>query len=131
MTFVFEWSLDERGKLRTEAASGDEWRPKLCPALQQSRAGDVASESQMIEFARHRPKTELDVAQAFAEGQLRKTHAQKLIVTRKAACFVITVVARDAFLKLVDGPVFHDLREDQFAVVHPPLSAPAPAASAD
>src|SRR5665213_2796709 len=61
---------------------------------------------------------------AFAEGQLRKTHAQKLIVTRKPACFVITPVTRDTFLKLVDGPVFHDLREDQLAVVHPPLSAP-------
>src|SRR5271168_4675886 len=89
----------------------------------------MASEPQMIEFARHRSKTEFDVAEAFAKGQLRKTHAQKLIVARKAAGFVITVVTRDAFLKLVNRPVFHDLREDQFAVVHPPLSAPAPAAS--
>jgi hypothetical protein len=43
-------------------------------------------------------------------------------VTGKSARFVITTVALDAFLKFMDRPVFHDLSEDQLALVHGPLS---------
>jgi hypothetical protein len=55
--------------------------------------------------------------------KLRETHAQKLVPTGKPARFVIASVAGHAFLKFVDGQVFHHLREDQLACVHPLLSS--------
>ena len=44
-------------------------------------AGDLATESHVVELLFHGPQTALDVAKTFAEGQLSKGHAKELIET--------------------------------------------------
>ncbi len=46
---------------------------------------DVAAEARMVELGLEGSQTRLDVAQAFAEGQLGERQAEELIPTREAA----------------------------------------------
>jgi hypothetical protein len=51
---------------------------------------DVPENAEMIEFGFLRAQTIFDVAQALAEGQLRKSHAQKLIQMRKGFGWIVS-----------------------------------------
>jgi TRAP-type mannitol/chloroaromatic compound transport system substrate-binding protein len=51
----------------------------------QCASRDVAAEARVIELGLEGAQTRLDVAQAFAEGQLRESQAEELIPTREAA----------------------------------------------
>src|SRR5271169_148536 len=90
--------------------------------IRQSGARDAAAEAHVIELPLHGAQTGLDIAQAFAIGQLREAKTKKLIQAGKAALTKIPRVTRDAFLKLVCGEMLHHLGEDCSANKHAPLS---------
>lgn len=51
--------------------------------ISQRAAGDMAAQTSMVELLFESPQAAFNIAQAFAESQLGKSHAQKLIITRK------------------------------------------------
>lgn len=57
----------------------------------------------MVEFARHRIQTGLDISQALAVGKLSEAHAEELIPAGKVPNPVITLIAVDAFAELMYG----------------------------
>jgi len=60
-----------------------------------------------------------DVAQALSISQLRKRHAEVLVETRKTFDLVGSAIARHATAKCREWQVLGDLREHQFAQIHP------------
>jgi cobyrinic acid a,c-diamide synthase len=75
----------------------------------------------VIELREHGTEAGLDVAQAFAIGQLREDHGQILIPTGEAAQVCIASVSDNAFLKFLVRHVLDELREDGATLVHAPL----------
>jgi hypothetical protein len=75
----------------------------------------------VIELRAHGPETGLDVAQAFAVGQLREDHRQVLVPTSKAAWVLVATIAGYALLEFFVGKMFNQLRENGAACVLAPL----------
>ena len=63
----------------------------------------------MIPLGLHRPQAGLDVPQALPTGQVRKGHAQKLIVTLEVPGSVIAAIPMDAFVEFVLRQKVHEL----------------------
>ena len=84
----------------------------------QRAAGDPAANAQVVELARLRAQAGLDVAQAFAVGELREHYAQKLIEVRERERRVCPRVFRHAPSKRVQRQMLHQLREHQLARIH-------------
>ena len=66
-------------------------------------AGDIPSETHVIEFPSSRTKASFDVPEAFPIGQLSEGHTEKLVPARKVFDLVLAVVSLNAFLEFVDG----------------------------
>jgi len=62
----------------------------------QGGAGDMSPDAHVVELALPGAKAGLDIAQAFAIGQLRKRHAQVLIEAGKGLHLVMAAIALDA-----------------------------------
>lgn len=62
---------------------------------------DAASESDVIQFVLHGAEAGFDIAQAFSECQLSKSHTEILIHTRKRLHFVMAAIAFDASVEFV------------------------------
>jgi len=75
----------------------------------------------VIKLARLRAQTRLDVAHTLSVGQLSKRLAKILIETRKAFDLAGSTLACHATLKPGQRQMPGDLREYQFARVHPDL----------
>lgn len=86
--------------------------------ISQGAAGNLTSDSNMVELLLHNAQTAYDVAKTFAIGQLGKCHAEKLIIACKRTSAVITVVAVDALAKFLLGQEIDDLGENRLALVH-------------
>src|SRR5271169_3996172 len=89
--------------------------------VRQSGARDAAAEAHVIELPLDGTQTGLDIAQAFAIGQLGEAKTKKLIQAGKAALSKIACVTRYAFLKLIGGEMLHHLGEDCSANQHAPI----------
>ena len=81
-------------------------------------ARDLAANTHVIELLRLRAQARFDVPQTFAKRQLRKSHAQKLILTGKALDLVVAAIARHASREGLLRKVLHQLREYQFPRMH-------------
>ena len=81
-------------------------------------ARDVTADARVIKFRAQGAQTNFDFAQTVAAGQLRKSHTEKLVPTRKGADFVVAAIAIYTTPKLVRGNEIHQLREDRFACLH-------------
>jgi len=74
----------------------------------------------VIEFGLIAAEAGLDVAQAFAIGELSEGHAEELIPAGKGFDFVVALVAFDALAEFVGGEKLQELRENGFVGVHEP-----------
>jgi len=74
----------------------------------------------VIEFLLVATEAGLDIAEAFAIGELGEGHAEELIPAGEGLDFVVTLVAFDALAEFVDGKKIQELRENGFAKVHKP-----------
>src|SRR6185312_5928340 len=77
----------------------------------------------MIELGRLRLETDDGVAQALAEGQLRKSHAPQLVLAGEALDAVIALEAGDTAPERVHRQAIHQLREYELPFVHGRLPA--------
>jgi predicted nucleic acid-binding protein len=75
----------------------------------QSAAAHLATQPHVIEFGRLRAQTRLDVAQAFAVGQLREGHRQKLVQAAESANVEIAVIFRHQTAKGMPRRELHKL----------------------
>ena len=78
---------------------------------------DLAAEARMIELGLEGPQTRLDVAQAFAKGQLRERHAEKLVPAREATRTTVSTVPPNARVEVVPRDEVHELSEHEFSRV--------------
>ena len=83
----------------------------------------MAAQPHVMELGRLRLKTDDGVAQAFAEGQLGKSHAPQLVLTGEALDAVIALEAGDTAPEGVQRQVIHQLREHELSFVHGRLPA--------
>ncbi len=83
---------------------------------------DLAAEARMVELGLEGPQTRLDVAQAFAKGQLRERQAEKLVATREAARATVSTVSPHARVEIVSWNEVHELSEHELpgSMRHPP-----------
>ena len=88
--------------------------------MSQGIAGDPAAKAHVIEKLLIAAKAGFDIAQTFAVGELGKGQAEELVPAGKRNEFVVALVPLDAFLKLVSGKEFHQLRENCFSHIHMP-----------
>ncbi len=72
----------------------------------------------MVELGLEGPQTRLDVAQAFAKGQLRERQAEKLVPTREAARTTVSTVSPHARVEIVSWNEVHELSEHELSRVH-------------
>ena len=56
-------------------------------------ARDVAADTRVIQSRAQSAQTNFDLAQTVAAGQLRKSHTEKLVPTRKSADLVVAAIA--------------------------------------
>src|ERR1019366_4297989 len=91
--------------------------------LRQRGARHLATESQVIQLALQRTQTGFDVAQTLAIGQLGEGHRQILIPAGEASPPEVALITRDATTELPVGKEADQLREDDAALIHEPLSA--------
>src|SRR5450631_2143787 len=81
-------------------------------------ARDLTADTHVVELLGLRAQTRFDVPQALAKRQLRKRHAQKLILTGEALDLVVAPIARYASRQGLLRKVFHELRKYQFPRMH-------------
>src|ERR1019366_7531249 len=74
-----------------------------------------------IKLAPHGSETGLNVAQAFAIGQLREGHGQILVPAGEAAQVRVATVTSNTLLEFLVGKVLNQLRENSAACVHASL----------
>jgi hypothetical protein len=67
-----------------------------------------------------RPQAGFDIAQTFAAGELSKSQAEELIVTRKVLDVAIASITIDTDLKFVARKKVHELRKDSSPWIHVP-----------
>ena len=72
----------------------------------------------MVELGLEGSQTRLDVAEAFAKGQLRERQAEKLIPAREAARTTIAAIPPHTRVEVVPGHEVHELSEHEFPGVH-------------
>jgi len=89
----------------------------------QGVSGDAPPKSHVVEPILHGSKTGLDIAKAFAIGQLGEGQAEELIETREAFDLEVAAVAPNAFSKFVKRQEVHNLREDTRRGIHRSLLA--------
>ncbi|PRC93279.1 hypothetical protein S2091_2017 [Solimicrobium silvestre] len=77
-----------------------------------------ASKSHVVKPVRLRPQIDFDVAQGFSVGQLSECHSEELIQTRKILDHVFAPVRRNASTKRGQWQISHDLRKNEFAMMH-------------
>ena len=78
----------------------------------------LATKAHVMEPGRLRTKIDLDIAQRFACGQLRKRHGKELIQTRERLYHVIAAMSCDATAKGGEWHMSHHLRKHEHALVH-------------
>ena len=83
-------------------------------------AGDLPSNTQVIQSGLGCAQAGLNISQAFPIGQLGKCHAEILVPAGKADHLVVASVAVDAFSELVCGDKVHQLGKDRFPGIHSP-----------
>ncbi len=81
-------------------------------------ARDRRSKAEVIQLGALGAQARLDVAQALPKRQLRERHAQKLIQTGERLDLAFPAIPSHTSTKRRQRKVLHQLREDQFAVVH-------------
>jgi hypothetical protein len=91
-------------------------RARVC--IGQRAAADAAAKAKVIKLIGPCRQAILDVAQTFAEGQLRERHGQKLVPAGECANLVIPAVAFDAPAKLLRMDRLDDLRKNGFPCEH-------------
>jgi hypothetical protein len=79
---------------------------------------DLATEARVVELGLECPQARLDVAQAFAKGELRERQAEKLVPTREAARTTVSAVSPHARVEIVSWNEVHDLSEHKSSRVH-------------
>ena len=84
----------------------------------QRAACNVTSNFYMIEFGMDGAQTRLDVAKALAVGQLRESHAAKLVGTVEPLDAAVAVVSPNASIELVARQEIHQLRKNDPSGVH-------------
>jgi hypothetical protein len=77
----------------------------------------------VIQIAGHGSQARFDIAQTVAEGELSKSHAEKLIEARELSQSSMAPIAMDAFVEFVLGQEVEELREYGSAGVHVPSLA--------
>jgi len=87
-------------------------------------AGDLPSNTQVIQSGLGCAQTGLNISQAFPIGQLGKCHTEILVPAGEADYLVIAVVSIDAFSELVCGDKVHQLGKDRFPGIHSPSPFP-------
>ena len=78
----------------------------------------VAAKAHVIQARSLSPQIDLDVPQALAVGELCEGHCKELIQTSEVLDFAISAVAFDATGKGGLGQVRHELRKNEFALMH-------------
>ena len=81
-------------------------------------AGDAPTNAHMVKSAFHSLKTRLDIAEAFAVGQLGKSQAEKLVEAGEFSDSVVAAVTPDAFAEFGHRQESHDLGENCGRGVH-------------
>ena len=81
-------------------------------------ACDRRANPEVVQLRALGAQTRLDVAQALPKGQLRERHAQKLIQTGERLNLAFPAIPRHTSTKRRQRKVLHQLRKNQFAVVH-------------
>jgi hypothetical protein len=76
----------------------------------------------VIEFLLIAPETSLDISEAFAIGELSKSHAEELIPAREGYDLVVAPISFYALAEFVGRQEFHELGENGFAGIHKQLS---------
>lgn len=61
---------------------------------------------------------DLDIAQGFPVGQLRKRHGKELVQARKVLDLVVAAMPGNAPAKRAHGQISHELRKHELALVH-------------
>jgi hypothetical protein len=89
-----------------------------CVGVGQSVAGYIAADAEMVELGAVCSQAGFDIAQALSPCELRKCHAQILVETREALDLVLAVVVSNTTPEGRQRQVLHDLRENEFALVH-------------
>jgi hypothetical protein len=72
----------------------------------------------MVELGLEGSQTRLDVAEAFAEGQLGEGEAEELIPAREAARATVAAIPPHARVEVVAGQEIHELSEHELPGVH-------------
>jgi len=73
----------------------------------QGIAGNVPTDTHMVELVSRSSEACLDIPQALPIGELCEGHAEKLVPVGEALDLVIAVVSNNAFAKFVDRKEFH------------------------
>ena len=84
----------------------------------QRALGNAAANAQVVELGGMRAKTGLDVAQAFAVGQLREGHAQELVEVRESERRIASGVLGHAAPEGVQRQMIHQLGKHQLSRMH-------------
>ena len=84
----------------------------------QGAARDRAANPQVVQPTFLRAQASHDVAQALAEGQLGKGHAEKMVPTGETSHPVVASIALDTLAKLVAGQMLRQLRKQRLSAVH-------------
>jgi len=92
--------------------------------LGQGVACDGAAKAQVVKLGFDGVQTGFDVAETVSSGELRKGHAEELIVARELPDAIIPLVNANAAVEIAFGQGVHELREEILPGVHrPALSA--------
>ncbi len=75
----------------------------------------MTTDAQMVEFGLVGAQTGLDVAQALAVSQLRKSHAEKLIEMRKRLGGIFGEITLHTAAERMKGQMLHELCKHQLA----------------
>jgi hypothetical protein len=87
----------------------------------QRRASDCRANAHVVKLTGLSRQTHFDIAQAFAVGQLRESHAEELIEAGEGSQTIVSGVAMDTLLEVVSRQVIEYLREDAATGMHGPL----------
>src|SRR3974377_1099621 len=90
----------------------------LFVGIRQRAARHIAADAKVIELAGMSAKTDFDIAQAVAKGQLRKGHAQELIEMGECLGGIVRWISLDTPPKRVQRKKVHHLGECQLAGEH-------------
>ena len=80
---------------------------------------DRAANAHVIELRLHGAKTDLDVAKAFAVGELGKCYVSEVILASERLDFEVASIPLDAAVEPAQREHVHDLREHFPVYMHP------------